>query len=128
MKNQNQLVKSKRVTEMTLDELKRRLQIPAEDASKDEYLQIVLEEAIGWVQNVCGQDFIVDGELRLPAVAKGVIAQYVNFEMQNNAGIKSESIGGMSQTFDSVDERNQALISKLSSVGLRKLRFKPLGA
>jgi hypothetical protein len=113
---------------MTLDELKRRLQIPDEDTSKDEYLQIVLEEAIGWVQNVCGQDFIVDGELRLPAVAKSVIAQYVSFELQNNAGVKSESIGGMSQTFDSVDERNQALISKLSSAGLRKLRFKPLGA
>ncbi|MFC5541558.1 phage head-tail connector protein [Ureibacillus suwonensis] len=113
---------------MTLDELKRRLQIPDEDTSKDEYLQDVLEEAIEWVQCVCNQDFLVDGELKLPSVAKSVIAQYVNFEMQNNAGIKSESIGGMSQTFDSVEERNQALISKLSSAGLRKLRFKPLGA
>ncbi|CAM5191447.1 hypothetical protein LSPH26S_05523 [Lysinibacillus sphaericus] len=37
------------------------------------------------------------------------VAQYVAFELQGNAGIKSESIAGMSQSFDSADERNNTL-------------------
>ncbi|MGE8037889.1 hypothetical protein [Lysinibacillus sp. NPDC093692] len=97
------------------------------DTSNDAYLQLKLEEGIEWVQGVCNQSFIVNGALKLPSVAKGVVAQYVAFELQGNTGIKSESIAGMSQAFDSAEERNNTLIKKLGSAGLRKLRFRSLG-
>lgn len=110
---------------MTLPELKALLKIDAADTSNDAYLQLKLEEALEWVIGVCNQPFAHNGILSLPAVAKGVVAQYVAYDLQGNDGIKSESMAGMSQTFDSVDERNSALIKKLSQAGLRKLRFKP---
>lgn len=112
---------------MTLDELKKRLEIPPEDTSRDGYLEGILEEAIEWVQGACNQTFVINDVLTLPAVAKGIVAQYVGYELQGSAGIKSESIGGMSQTFDSVEERDQALISKLSKARLRKIRFRTFG-
>ncbi|RUL56468.1 phage head-tail connector protein [Lysinibacillus antri] len=110
---------------MNLNELKTLL--PNTNNLSDAYLQLKLDEAVDFVKRVCNQDFTVDGVLTLPASVKGIVAQYVDFELQGNAGIKSESIGGMSQTFDSVEERNNALIKKLSSLGLRKLRFKSFG-
>lgn len=110
---------------MELTELKILLQLPESDTSNDAYLQMKLGEAIDWVIRVCGQSFLVDEVLMLPRVAKGVVAQYVAFELQGNHGIKSESIGGMSQTFDSASERDSALISKLSQARLRKVRFTP---
>ncbi|WP_341320830.1 phage head-tail connector protein [Solibacillus sp. FSL H8-0523] len=112
---------------MELQELKTRLQMEQTETANDAYLQLQLNDAIEWVQRVCNQSFIVDYALTLPNTAKSVVAQYVAFEMQGNAGIKSESIGGMSQTFDSATERNQSLISKLSAAGLRKVRFVPFG-
>ncbi|CAM5191367.1 phage head-tail connector protein [Lysinibacillus sphaericus] len=112
---------------MELTELKILIQMNQSDESNDTYLKLKLDEAIEWVQGACNQSFIVNGVLELPAVAKGVVAQYVAFELQGNAGIKSESIAGMSQSFDSADERNNTLVKKLSTAGLRKLRFKPFG-
>ena len=112
---------------MDLQELKTRLQMDQTDTTNDTYLQLQLNDAIDWVQHVCNQSFMVNGVLTLNNVAKSVVAQYVSFEIQGNAGIKSESIGGMSQTFDSFTERNQSLIRKLSSAGLRKVRFRPFG-
>lgn len=112
---------------MKLQELKTRLQMEQTDEANDTYLQTQLDDAIEWVQRVCNQPFIVDGVLTLPNVVKSVVTQYVAFELQGNAGIKSESIGGMSQSFDSVSERNQSLMHKLSSAGLRRVRFRPFG-
>lgn len=112
---------------MELQELKIRLQMDQTEIANDAYLQMQLSDAIEWVQRVCNQSFIVNEVLTLPNTAKSVIAQYVAFEMQGNAGIKSESIGGMSQTFDGVTERNQSLISKLSAARLRKVRSVPFG-
>lgn len=110
---------------MELKELKILLQLPESDTSNDAYLEMKLGEAIDWVVRVCGQSFLVNDKLMLPRVAKGVVAQYVAFELQGNHGIKSESIAGMSQTFDSINERDSALISKLSQARLRKMRFTP---
>ncbi|WP_313150953.1 phage head-tail connector protein [Lysinibacillus capsici] len=110
---------------MELTELKILLQLPESDTGNDAYLKMKLGEAIDWVIRVCGQSFLIDDVLMLPRVAKGVVAQYVAFELQGNHGIKSESIGGMSQTFDSASERDSALISKLSQARLRKARFTP---
>ncbi|MFJ7841589.1 phage head-tail connector protein [Lysinibacillus sphaericus] len=112
---------------MNLNDLKVLLKMPLTESEEDAYLRLKLDEAIGWVQGTCNQSFIVNGVLELPAVAKGVVAQYVAFELQGNTGIKSESMAGMSQSFDSADERNNTLIKKLSTAGLRKLRFKPFG-
>lgn len=112
---------------MELQELKTRLQMEQTETANDAYLQLQLDDAIEWVQRVCNQSFIVGDTLTLPNTAKSVVAQCVAFELQGNAGIKSESIGGMSQTFDSVAERNQSFISKLSAAGLRKVRFVPFG-
>lgn len=112
---------------MKLTELKTLIQMKESETTNDTYLQLKLEEAIEWVQGVCNQSFTVNGVLELPAVAKGVVAQYVAFELQGNTGIKSESIAGMSQAFDSAEERNNTLIKKLGSAGLRRLRFRPLG-
>lgn len=112
---------------MNLNDLKVLLKMPSTESENDAYLQLMLEEAIEWVQGVCNQSFKVKGVLELPAVAKGVVAQYVAFELQGNTGIKSESIAGMSQAFDSAEERNNTLIKKLGSAGLRRLRFRPLG-
>lgn len=112
---------------MELTELKILIQMNQSDESTDAYLKLKLNEAIEWVQGVCNQSFIVNEVIKLPSIAKGIVAQYVLFELQGNTGIKSESIAGMSQAFDSAEERNDALIKKLSSAGLRKLRFKPFG-
>lgn len=112
---------------MELTELKVLIQIAESDTSNDAYLKLKLDEAIEWVQEACNQSFLIDGVLKLPAVAKGVVAQYVLYELQGNSGIKSESIAGMSQSFDSADERNSALTKKLGSGGLRKIRFRPFG-
>lgn len=112
---------------MELTELKVLIQMKESDVSNDTYLKLKLDEAIEWVQGACNQTFLVDGALKLSAVAKGVIAQYVLYELQGNSGIKSESIAGMSQSFDSADERNSALMKKLGSAGLRKIRFRPFG-
>lgn len=110
---------------MNLNELKVLLEIT--DDSKDAYLQLKLDEAIDFVKRVCNQEFIKDNKLTLPAVAKGVIATYVQYELNGNTGIKSESIAGMSQSFESSEERDNALINRLSVAGLRKIRFTPIG-
>ncbi|GGA31119.1 phage head-tail connector protein [Psychrobacillus lasiicapitis] len=111
---------------MKLNELKVLLQM-TDDYSKDPFLTLKLEEAIEFVQSNCNQSFLLDGVLTLPAVAKGVVASYVQYELNGNTGVKSESIGGMSQTFESSEERDNALIKRLSMAGLRKLRFRKIG-
>lgn len=110
---------------MDINELKVLLQI--NDDSLDPFLAIKLEEAIDFVRSACNQDFMKNEVIVLPAVAKGVVASYVQFEMNSNTGVKSESIAGMSQTFETSEERDRALISKLSAAGLRLLRFRPIG-
>ena len=111
--------------ELNIDELKALLQI--HDVSKDPFLILKLDEAIDFVCRVCNQDFKKDDTLTLPAVAKGVVATYVQYELSGNTGVKSESIGGMSQTFESSEERDNALIKRLGVAGLRKLKFRPIG-
>lgn len=106
---------------MELVELKQRLGLNEDDTSVDSRLQFALEDAIDFVNRNCNQTFI-----EMPSAAKRVIAKFVQFELQGNNGIKSESMDGMSQTFESSEERNRALITELSRAGLRKIRFIPL--
>jgi len=58
---------------MTLDELKKRLKIPLNDTSQDEYLQVALEDAVSYVKQYCQDDF-VDG---LPGYVKQAVAKLV---------------------------------------------------
>ncbi|EWG12741.1 phage head-tail connector protein [Cytobacillus firmus] len=110
---------------MNLDELKARLRIS--DTTQDEFLKVALDDAIDFVQRTCNRDFLIDGELKLPPAAKSIAALYVSYEMVANPGIKSESIAGMSQTFESGEERDSALLAQLTSAGLRRIRFKSFG-
>lgn len=107
---------------MDLDELKLRLGIPLDDASQDSKLTFMLEDAVDFVKRSCNNSF----DEGLPPVAKRVIAKYVQFDLSKNDGIKSESIDGLSQTFESAEERNASLIAELSQAGLRRIRFIPL--
>ncbi|MEK5148771.1 phage head-tail connector protein [Psychrobacillus sp. FSL K6-4615] len=110
---------------MNINELKELLQI--HDDSRDPFLTLKLAEAIDFVQGSCNQNFIKEDVLTLPATAKGVIATYVQYELNGNTGVKSESMAGMSQSFESSEERDNALIKRLSVAGLRKIKFIPIG-
>ncbi|MEQ6856076.1 phage head-tail connector protein [Lysinibacillus capsici] len=103
---------------MRLDELKLRLHIPAEDTSKDELLLILLDDAIDFIQRTCNQTFDI-----LPPTAKKVVTQYVSCDLSGNGHVLSESIAGMSQTFESSEQRDKALTNILRKAGLIKLRF-----
>lgn len=103
---------------MRLNELKMRLRIPEEDTSNDELLLIYLDDALDFIQRNCKQEFDP-----LPPTAKKVATQYVAFELNGNGYVLSETISGMSQTFESSEQRDKSLTSILRKAGLIKLRF-----
>lgn len=85
---------------MQLDELKVKLEIAADDTSRDEYLQDLLDAAIDEVQTYCNQDFVdpVSNQLDLPPVVKHAVKIIVQ-GMDSNEAIQADSIGGgMSKT------------------------------
>lgn len=106
---------------MDLAELKQRLGINEADTSMDTKLQFALEDAIDFVTRSCNQTFDV-----IPNTAKRVIVKFVQYELLDNTGVTNESIGGMSQAFESSKDRNDTLLRELSSAGLRRIRFIPL--
>lgn len=112
---------------MTLEELKIRLDIPVEDTSQDEKLILLLVDAIDFVVRTCNQSFLSNEVVALPPTAQNVVAAFVRNEISGNDGVTSESIGGMSQSFESSDARNIALTSKLRKAGLIRVRFTPFG-
>lgn len=107
---------------MTLEELKVRL---GATTASDEYLKFLLDDALVFVESACNQTFR-DAET-FPQGLSPIIAKYVKYELQGEDLVKSETIGGMSQTFTSKSELKQSLISDLSRLGLRKIRFTPFG-
>lgn len=115
------------VIRMTLEELKVRLDISIEDTSRDAKLQLLLADAIDFVVRTCNQSFLVNEVVTLPPTAQNVVAAFVRSELSGNDGITSESIGGMSQSFESSDVRNSSLTSKLRKAGLIRVRFTPFG-
>lgn len=92
---------------MTLAELKALLGIPAEDASRDVELALMLESGLVAAQEYCDKlDFLtlvdpVTGLLILPAAVKLGIYEWVkaNQTVSRRQGVTSESIGGLSQSF-----------------------------
>lgn len=79
---------------MTLKELKKRLEIPMEDTSQDDYLQVKLEDAISYVKEYCRNDF-ADG---LPDGVKAAIAKLVK-ALQEDGRVASQRLGDMSKSF-----------------------------
>lgn len=79
---------------MKLDELKIRLKIPLDDTSQDEYLEILLEDAIDYVKRYCNQSF----DEELPPTVKQAIAKLVK-AYQENSNIASMSMDGLSKSF-----------------------------
>ncbi len=106
---------------MDLEELKVRLDISTDDDSQDAKLSLFLEDAIDFVNRVCGQDFKA-----LPPTAKSVVEKYIREEIAGNNGVVSESIGGMSQSFETKEQRDKALIDTLRKARLIRMRFTPL--
>ena len=103
---------------MKLNELKIRLRIPEQEVDNDELLLILLDDALDFIQRTCNQTFD-----SLPPTLKKVATQYVAFELNGNGYILSESIAGMSQSFESSEQRDKSLIAILRKAGLIKLRF-----
>lgn len=87
-----------------LEELKILLDIPLEDTSQDAKLQLQLKVALDitveWFKNYACKPLAQDknGEYIIPSTIMAGIAKFV--EASNiQAGVKSESIGGMSVTY-----------------------------
>lgn len=87
-----------------LEELKILLDIPLEDTSQDAKLQlqlkIALDITVEWFKNYARKPLAQDenGEYIIPSTIMVGIAKFV--EASNiQAGVKSESIGGMSVTY-----------------------------
>lgn len=107
---------------MDLTELKIRLRIPEQEIENDVLLLILLDDSIDFIQRTCNQVFDI-----LPPTAKKVAAQYVAYDLNGNGHVLSESIAGMSQTFESSEQRNKLLTDILRKSGLIRLRFASLG-
>src|SRR5699024_3525050 len=106
---------------MDLEELKLRLDIAVDDTSNDDRLTLMLEDAIDFVRRICGREFDP-----LPPTVKSVITKFVQYEYSGmNDGVVSESIGGMSQTFGSKEERDRSLTDELRRARLIRMKFTP---
>ena len=104
---------------MTLEELRARVDTTVEDAP----LQVKLDDAIDFVEGYLNQSF--DDDNPMPGRVKRIIAKYVGSELSFDGaeGIKSETLAGMSQTFESREERDSAFKSLLRATRLRKLKW-----
>ncbi|PAE96771.1 phage head-tail connector protein [Shouchella clausii] len=89
---------------MELNDLKRRLSLAEDDTSKDDFLQVMLSDAIEMAQDYCNQDFMVDGQLKLPGGVKMAIVKLVKLA-QTKPNLQSRSIsGGVSETYFTADD------------------------
>lgn len=79
---------------MDLKELKIRLKIPENDTSKDQYLEVLLEDAIDYVKTYCNQSFD-DG---FPSGVKQAITKLVK-AYQKDSSVASESLKDMSKSY-----------------------------
>lgn len=104
---------------MTIDELKLRL---GKTSATDEQLLLLLDDAMTHITRVCNRSFTPQ-ELKDYGLHP-MIAKYVRYELEAEDLVKSETIGGMTQTFHTKDDLLQSFTSELSRLGLRKLSFK----
>lgn len=88
---------------MTLAELKALLGIPDEDTSQDAMLQLYLEAALEQAVTYCNRFDWSQDPLVLPASITLGIVRFVRIKQDldgRSVGVQSESIGGMSQSFN----------------------------
>lgn len=90
---------------MSLEELKALLGIPLEDTEENKLLEIKLKGVIEvteiWFKKNAKSEYIKydkDGKFIIPDGAKIAISKYIE-ATEIVAGVRSEHIGGMSQTF-----------------------------
>jgi len=104
---------------MNLDDLKARIITTLDDA----VLQVKLDDTIDFVCGYLNQTF--DEDNPMPLRVMRIIAKYVDSDIiqSRNGGVSSETIGGMSQTFESRDAWEGSLKADLKATGLRKLRW-----
>lgn len=109
---------------MTLDELKVRLDLTGKDNEQDVKLKLLLDDAIDFVKRACNQNFSDEtGALKLPGPAKMAVTMLVDGELNHSNGVTSESIGGMSQSFETSSDRHKKVIDTLRSAGLIRFGF-----
>lgn len=97
----HQIVVARQVRQkMKLEELKIRLKIPADNEKQDEYLKVVLEDAIEAVQDYCKDSFVDPDtdELKLPGGVKQAITKLVE-SYQEKGNVQSQSLGDMRKAF-----------------------------
>lgn len=90
---------------MTLEQLKGYMGIALSDTSQDVILSLYLETALEVAKEYTNK-FDWDSGKPLPAGIKLGIIRWVELSQlkKDNAGVQSESIGGMSQTFTSAGD------------------------
>lgn len=89
---------------MELNDLKRRLPLAEDDTSKDDFLQVMLSDAVEMAQDYCNQDFMVEGQLKLPGGVKRAVVKLVKLA-QTKPNLQSRSIsGGVSETYFTSDD------------------------
>jgi len=88
---------------MELEELKKRLKVPQEDTSQDDYLKMALEDAVDYVKTYCNNLF-ADG---LPGGVKKATALIVK-SMGEASNVQSQSLGDMEKSFFEGGTMNEA--------------------
>jgi len=74
--------------------------MPADNTKQDDYLKVVLEDAIEAVQDYCKDSFADPdtNELKLPGGVKQAITKLVK-AYQENSNVQSQSLGDMRKSF-----------------------------
>lgn len=90
---------------LTLEQLKGLMGIALSDTSQDVILSLYLEAAIEAAKNYANA-YDWDADKPLPGGIKLGIVRWIELSQmkKSNAGVQSESIGGMSQTFTSTGD------------------------
>lgn len=105
------MIMNEELKPMTLEELKKILEMDPADTSGDYRLSMLLESAIVAAQEYCDKiDFMeyidpITGQILFPAAIRLGIAEYVQTSMNTTekGTVVSESIGGMSRSFSRGD-------------------------
>lgn len=97
---------------MDVSDVKTLLQIPAEDASKDEYLAAALPLLVEYVKSYCKQTFTEDEVEVLPGGVQLAIAKMAEFNMANVAE-KSTTVGAYSTTLVAGTEYPKSIMKLL---------------
>lgn len=88
---------------MTVDDLKKRMKIPLDNTSQDEYLEVTLEDVLDFVKRHCRSSFASG----LPGGVKRAIVLLVRAVDESN--VASQSLGDMSKSFFKGATYEQAL-------------------